>query len=121
MTNLHFNEQQLIHELKHYLPTQTPLKDFIHHNSLHAFQDQKFFDAIFKASQIFGFQATLQLEEFRELYKIGRIKPEILNKIITENKGASQLTSWQEKLFLSRYDQTISPRIGKLRANWKNK
>lgn len=121
MTNLHFNEQQLIHELKHYLPTQTPLKDFIHHNSLHAFQDQKFFDAIFKASQIFGFQATLQLEEFRELFKIGRIKPEILNKIITDNKGASQLKSWQEKLFFSSYDQTISPRIGKLRTNWKNK
>ena len=28
-----FDEQHVLHELKHYLPTQTPLKDFIHHNS----------------------------------------------------------------------------------------
>ena len=51
-----FDEQHILHELKHYLPTQTPLKDFIHHNSLHAFQQMKFYDAIFKASKIFGYQ-----------------------------------------------------------------
>jgi len=27
-----FNEKETLHELKHYLPSQTPLKDFIHHN-----------------------------------------------------------------------------------------
>ena len=48
----------------------------------------KFYDAIFKASKIFGYQVTLQLTEFRELYKIGRIKKEILERIITERKGA---------------------------------
>ena len=51
-----FIETEIIHKLKHYLPSQTPLKDFIHHNSLHAFQNQIFFEAIFKASKIFGFQ-----------------------------------------------------------------
>ncbi|MBP6414807.1 MAG: DUF2309 family protein, partial [Bacteroidia bacterium] len=50
-----FNESEVIELLKHYLPTQTPLKDFIHHNSLHAFQKSKFYDAIFQASEIFGF------------------------------------------------------------------
>ena len=62
-----FDESHILHELKHYLPSQTPLKDFIHHNSLHAFQGMKFYDAIFKASKIFGFQATMELNDFRKL------------------------------------------------------
>ena len=36
---------KILHTLRHYLPTQTPLKDFIHHNSLHAFQNLSFFEA----------------------------------------------------------------------------
>ncbi len=82
-----FNEKHVLHELKHYLPSQTPLKDFIHHNSLHAFQNLKFYEAIFKASKIFGYQVTLQLTEYRQLYKIGRIKNDVLEKVITEKKG----------------------------------
>jgi hypothetical protein len=43
MNNHSFNEAQVIHELKHFLPAQQALKDFIHHNSLHAFQHMKNF------------------------------------------------------------------------------
>ena len=119
MTNLVFNEQQLLHELKHYLPTQTPLKDFIHHNSLHAFQDMKFYDAIFRASKIFGYQVTLQLKEFRKLYKTGRIKSEVLEKVIIDRKGEEYLERWKYSVvYKSHYDSTI-PRIGRLRENWK--
>ncbi len=67
--NTSYNEQHVLHELKHYLPSQTPLKDFIHHNSLHAFQNQKFYDALFNASAIFGYQVTLELKDFRKLFQ----------------------------------------------------
>src|SRR5215203_2688863 len=85
----HFNEKHVLHELKHYLPSQQALKDFIHHNSLHAFQHMKFYDAIFKAAKIFGFHVSLQLSEFRQLYSNGRIREDVLDKVIAEKKGLS--------------------------------
>ncbi len=109
----------VLHELKHYLPTQTPLKDFIHHNSLHAFQHLTFYDAIFKAAKIFGYQATLPLGDFRKLYEIGRISNGIIDKIITGRMGAANLEAWKQKIFSKVYDEHNEQRIGKLRANWK--
>ncbi len=76
-----FEEAIVLNKLKHYLPTQTPIRDFIHHNTLHAFQDTNFFEAIFKASKIFGYQVTLELEDFRRLFLMGRISNEVLNNI----------------------------------------
>ena len=115
-----FDEHQVLHQLKHYLPSQTPLKDFIHHNSLHAFQDHKFYDALFKASKIFGYQVTLQLSEYRELYRIGRIKPEILERSIVSVFGDADLGKWKENLLTRKYDDCNSPRIGLLRSHWKD-
>ena len=114
-----FDEAQVIHELKHYLPSQTPIKDFIHHNTLHAFQDLKFYDAIFKAGKIFGYQVTLQLTEFRELYKTGRIKNEVLECIVADRKGLDAAL-WKEKLLYKTYDTINHSRLGLLRAEWKH-
>jgi uncharacterized protein YbcC (UPF0753/DUF2309 family) len=115
-----FDDKKLLQELKHYLPSQTPIKDFIHHNSLHAYQHMKFYDAIFKASKIFGFQVTLELKDFRKLYKNGRIKTEVFERTIAESKGAENLDLWIDKLLFKDYDTHNEPRIGKLRDNWKS-
>src|SRR6187551_1196561 len=115
----HFDEAHTIHELKHFLPSQQALKDFIHHNSLHAFQHMKFYDAIFKASKIFGFQVHLQLPEYRELYQTGRIRKDILEMVITNKKGKEAVTEWQQRLICKDYDTINHPRIGQLRKYWK--
>ena len=114
-----FSETELISVLKHYLPSQTPLKDFIHHNSLHAFQDMKFYDAVFKASKIFGFQPTLVLNDFRKLYQIGRIDEIILDKVIRERKGDDGVLKWKERVVRHEFDEHNEQRIGQLRSQWK--
>ena len=121
MTEKKFDADHVIHELKHYLPSQTPIKDFIHHNSLHAFQQMKFFDAIFTAADIFGYQVTLQLEEYRKLYSNGRINTTILENIISDQKGKADVENWKNNLLQKDYDTRVFPRIGKLRSWWKEK
>lgn len=119
MNSTTFNEQHVIHELKHFLPSQQALKDFIHHNSLHAFQHMKFYDGIFKASKIFGFQVHLQLPEYREMYQTGRIREDVLQMVIADKKGKEALVIWKEKLISQDYDTINHPRIGQLRKYWK--
>jgi uncharacterized protein len=112
-----FDEGHVIHELKHFLPSQQALKDFIHHNSLHAFQHMKFYEAIFTASKIFGLQAHLELSEYRELYKTGRIRADILHQVIKQKK--TNADEWKDKLLNKEYDTINHPRIGQLRKYWK--
>ncbi len=118
--SIHFDETHVLHELKHFLPAQQALKDFIHHNSLHAFQHMKFYDAIFKASKIFGFQTSLELADYRLMHKNGRIKTAMLKKIIIEKKGVDNLSLWEKNLFYKSYDTINYPRIGQLRKYWKD-
>jgi len=117
--NSHFNEHETIHELKHYLPAQAPLKDFIHHNTLHAFQKQKFHDALRTANMIFGFKVYLRIDEYRTMYHAGIIKEKSLDRIIIEKKGEQNLQSFKADLLNKNYDTSVSPRIGILRGNWK--
>jgi len=117
-SNAPFNEPDVLHELKHFLPSQQALKDFIHHNSLHAFQHLKFYEAIFKASKIFGFQVHLELQEYRELYQSGRIRKDILEMLISKKKW--NISDCKYKLLEKEYDTINQPRIGQLRKNWKN-
>ena len=117
--NSSFDEHRVLHDLKHYLPAQAPLKDFIHHNTLHAFQQLKFHDAARKATKIFGYQTKLQLEEYRALYHSGRIREDVLRRIISEKKGSAKTDEWIDKLLHQKYDTSVSARIGQLRANWK--
>lgn len=117
-SDFRFDEHKVLHNLKHYLPAQSPLKDFIHHNTLHAFQHKKFDHAIYSASEIFGYKVSLNLSEYRELYKTGRIRDEILERVIKNRKGQNNVALWKDKLLNGVYHRPF-PRIGGLRSNWK--
>ncbi len=112
--------QEIIAQLKHYLPSQSPLKDFVHHNSLHAFQDKSFFEGIFNARDIFGYNVTLNIAEFRNLYQLGRINHDVLKKIIINYKGANQLNVWLDKLLKEQFNFQKNHQVGKTRSLWKS-
>lgn len=115
-----FHEHDVIHRLKHFLPAQAPLKDFIHHNTLHAFQNLKFEDALRNGAGIFGYKTSLSLTEYRRLYREGKIKQQVIEKIIADRKGAQQVQPWLRKMIHEDYSSARSPRIGSVRAHWKS-
>lgn len=117
--NLFFDEEAAVRKLKHYLPDQPALKDFIHQNPLHAFQCQKFFEGTRNASAIFGYRVSLSLREFRKLHKDERIHDDVLQRIIIERKGNENLKLWLEKVHHRTYHAPPSARIGDLRSIWK--
>ncbi len=114
-----FDEYSVLHDLKHYLPAQAPLKDFIHHNTLHAFQNRKFHEAIRHASAKFGYMVSLSLNEYRGAYHSGRITPLMLERAIIARKGDKNVAQWVEKMLNGEYKIDVLPRIGALRSTWK--
>jgi uncharacterized protein YbcC (UPF0753/DUF2309 family) len=114
-----FNLDAVIDELMHQLPAQAPLKDFIHHNTLHAFQYLPFKEGIRKASKRFGYRVLLPLKEYRKAYQEGRVNRDILQRVVTEQKGSAYEASWLNKLIDANFEIPKAPRIGSLRGVWK--
>ena len=115
-----FDEGHLLKELRHYLPAQAPLKDFIHHNSLHAFQHQNFFEALKNAGDTFGYKTYLSLAEYRKLFAQKRIHPDLLNRVIEKSEGVENLALWQHFLLHEKFDESREPKTGILRSAWKS-
>ena len=113
-----FDSHQTVHELKHYLPSQAPLKDFIHHNTLHAFQADKFHEGIGKAAQLFGYKVYMTISEYRDAYNNGLINEKILDNILGKFKKSEEQI-WKKKLLIDSIDEDIAPRIGRFRSYWK--
>lgn len=116
-----FDINNSLEKIKHYLPSQNPLKDFIHHNTLHAFQHYNFHQGLAKASKIFGFKTYLGLNEYRALYHKNKINKPLFEEIIKRNKGSEKAEIWKNKLLNVFYNENTDYRIGKLRQQWKQK
>lgn len=51
--------QHAVNHAAHLLPAQGPITVFIHHNTLHAFEDLPFTEAVRRGAEVFGCQTYL--------------------------------------------------------------
>ena len=59
--------------IAHLLPAQGPITVFIHHNTLHAFEDSPFEEAVVDAGALFGCEPFLAEDRYRDELHAGRI------------------------------------------------
>src|SRR6266481_3431963 len=61
-----FRLGEVIDHVAHLLPAQGPITVFIHHNTLHAFEELPFTEAVKKGGRVFGCQPYLSEDRYRE-------------------------------------------------------
>ncbi len=81
--------QHVIEHAAHFLPAQGPITVFVHHNTLHAFEELPFHDAVKKASRLFGNQPYLSEERYRQKLARQRIRSADLEAVLREDLGSA--------------------------------
>src|SRR5262245_10739063 len=79
--------QHVIDHAAHLLPAQGPITVFIHHNTLHAFEDLPFTEAVKKGAKVFGCQPYLSEDRYRQELRRGRIRFDDLEAVLRQNLG----------------------------------
>jgi uncharacterized protein len=70
------------------LPAQGPISVFIHHNTLHAFEDQVFEEAVESAANKFGCEPFLAEDRYREELARGRIAGHDMDAVLDAALGS---------------------------------
>lgn len=79
--------KEVIDHASHMLPAQGPITVFIHHNTLHAFEDLPFNAAVKKGGHIFGCQPYLSEDRYRQELLRGRIRFDELKEALEHDLG----------------------------------
>ena len=78
---------EAVEQAAHYLPAQGPIGVFIHHNTLHAFEEEPFEEAVIHASRLFGTEPFLPESRYREELARGRIRSVDLEAVLDAELG----------------------------------
>jgi len=113
----------VVKHIAHWLPTQGPIKEFVHHNTLHAYQDRSFYEGCLIASRMYASRAFLPLSEYRGYYASGRIDEASLREVLAEEcQSEDEISRLKERLLQAELpDETLPRGIAKegLRPRWR--
>ena len=84
--NIRQHLREAVKHFEHVLPGQAPIKDFVHHNTLHGYQHLEFSQALKSAYETSGNYGYLSSERFRALHASGRISDDDLMAILTDDQ-----------------------------------
>lgn len=120
-----FDLDRSIERIAHWLPTQGPIKDFIHHNTLHSLEHISFHQAIAAAARIFGARSYLPKSDYQNLYRNGRIKDFALDWAITQSGVTDTLKNQQRDALFEIDDSGHYPPLSLanhgIRTAWLNR
>ncbi|MCA9104261.1 MAG: DUF2309 domain-containing protein [Planctomycetales bacterium] len=80
----------LLHQLEHaahLLPAQGPIRVFVHHNTLHSFEELPFDKAVVAGARTFSCQPYLAESRYRDFLQRGRIRTEDLQAVLRDDLG----------------------------------
>jgi hypothetical protein len=89
LTDLKMRLAEAVQRMEHVLPGQAPIRDFVHHNTLHGFQHLPFAAALEEAERLTGIRGYLPENEFRALHRKGRIDDADIDTVLDRHLGAA--------------------------------
>ncbi len=77
--------QQAIEHATHWLPAQGPISVFVHHNTLHAFEELPFEQAVVKGGELYNCEPYLSEARYHKELTRGRIRLDDLRAVLLED------------------------------------
>jgi uncharacterized protein len=74
-----------LHQVSHLLPSQGPIKVFVHHNTLHAFEHTTFDQGVLEGLSVYGSQPYFSEDRFRKEMSTGRILASDLEQALQDD------------------------------------